>query len=55
MQINQHSLDETTVPCSGMELEKLRLIQLIKKFHACKLTQHHWDLAIPRSRNNIGW
>jgi len=36
-------------PCSGMELEKLRLIQLIKIFHACKLTQHHWDLAISRN------
>jgi len=36
-------------PCSGIELEKLRLIQLIKKFHASKITQHHWDLAIPRN------
>lgn len=35
--------------CSGIELEKLRLIQLIKKFHASKTTQHHWDLAIPRN------
>ena len=36
-------------PHNGIELEKLRLIQLIKKFHASKLTQHHWDLAIPRN------
>ena len=37
------------IPYSGIELEKLRLSQLIKKFHASKLTQHHWDLAIPRN------
>jgi len=36
-------------PYSGIELEKLGLIQLIKKFHASKLTQYHWDLAIPRN------
>lgn len=36
-------------PCSGIELEELRLIQLIKTFHASKITQHQWDLAIPRN------
>lgn len=35
-------------PCSGIELEKLRLIQLIKKYHASK-TQQHRDFAMLRN------
>jgi hypothetical protein len=48
MQIGEYSLDELT-PCSSIELEKLRLSQPIKKFHASKITVYNRNLVVPRN------
>jgi hypothetical protein len=36
--------------CSSIELEKQRLTQQFKKFHAPKITLYRWDSVIPRNQ-----